>query len=216
QHDPTYIGTMLDSLREGHEVVFLTYDRRAYGVFKVWGSKLNGFLATRLLGKPSSLYLSSFKAFRRGVRDRIVQYKGPFPYIDGLILGNTDRYTTLVGEHRSSLKERSSYTLVGLIEHALNMITSFSVRPLRMISILGCLIGVASVLLLAVLSVLRILYPAYAPPGWTMMVCLLTSFGALQLVCLGVVGEYVGRVLLHSGTRPQYAVRRRIGGGGPP
>src|SRR5437773_7251893 len=83
---------MLNHLREtGADVVYSYYDEKKHSWFRNMGSWLTNAAATFLLGKPRDLYLSSFRAHNRELIDRIIQYRGPYPYIDGLILGATNR-----------------------------------------------------------------------------------------------------------------------------
>src|SRR5437773_6302587 len=82
---------MLDHLREtGADVVYSYYDEKKHNWFRNMGSWLTNAAATFLLGKPKDLYLSSFRAHNRELIDRIIQYRGPYPYIDGLILCQTN------------------------------------------------------------------------------------------------------------------------------
>jgi len=210
QHDPAYIRPMIEKIRQGYDVVYTKYEEKAYGLFKNLGSKINDVMSTWLLEKPADLYLCSFKVVTRKVRDQIIKYPGPYPYIDGTIFTSTRNVAAIPAKHRGTEKDASTYSLRKLIRHWLNMFTNFSVKPLRMIFFLGFFIGLGSFLLVAVLAALRIINPSWTPPGWTMTAALILFFGAIQLISLGLVGEYIGRILLFINKRPQFVVRDRV------
>lgn len=210
QHDPACIPQLVAKLRQGSDVVYVSYEAKQYGAMKNLGSKINDVMSTALLDKPRDLYLSSFKAITSAVRDQIIRYTGPHPYVDGLILAATRNVATVPAVHRGTAKRTTTYSISGLVGLWLNMFTNFSVRPLRTIFLLGSVTGLVSLVLAAALSANKIFRPDYAPSGWTMLAVLLLFFGALQLMCLGLVAECVGRILLLVNRRPQFAVRDAI------
>src|SRR5207247_7536520 len=108
------------------------------------GSRFTNHAATILLCKPMHLYMSSFRAHKREIIDRIIQYRGPYPYIDGLILGATTRIERLLVRHEPRGGGQSGYTLRKLVRLWLNMFFNFSIMPLRVASLMGgllCVIG---------------------------------------------------------------------------
>jgi glycosyltransferase involved in cell wall biosynthesis len=211
QHDPAYIPQMIEKIKQGYDVVYVKYDQKEYGRLKNLGSKINDIMSTWLLDKPADLYLSSFKALTRKIKDQILRYPGPYPYIDGAIFTSTRNVVSIPAKHRGTDKTSSTYSLKKLMEHWLNMFTNFSVKPLRAIFFLGFFTGIGSFALFLVLSVIKIINPSLSPPGWTMIAALILFFGALQLVCLGLVGEYIGRILLFINKRPQFVIRDKVG-----
>jgi len=100
----------VDKLNEGYDVAYSYYKKKEHSFLRNLGSQFNNIVATVLLGKPRDLYLSSFKAINRFVIDEVVKYKGPYPYIDGLILRFTRNYGRVQVEHHASLKGKSGYT----------------------------------------------------------------------------------------------------------
>ena len=163
-----------------------------------------------LIDKPSNLYLSSFKAFSSKVKDQIIRYTGPYPYIDGIILSITQNITSLNVKHRSTIKVLSTYSFKKLISLWLNMFTNFSIQPLRVIFMFGSLTFVGTLFAIAGLTILRLASHDYVPPGWTMLSILILFFGSIQLICIGFVGEYVGRILLLNNKRPQYIIKDKV------
>src|SRR5260370_10111578 len=99
---------MLDHLREtGADVVYACYDEKKHHWFRNMGSWRTNAAATFLLGKPKDIYLCSFRAHNRELIDRIIQYRGPYPYIDGLIPSATNRFERLLVRHEPRMRGRS-------------------------------------------------------------------------------------------------------------
>jgi undecaprenyl-phosphate 4-deoxy-4-formamido-L-arabinose transferase len=159
-----------------------------------------------VLGKPRDLYLSSFRAMRRELIERIVVYRGPYPYLDGLILGATNRIATLEVAHAERSRGRSGYTLRKLIRLALSLLFDFSVMPLRIASVLGMGLCVVGGVVLAEV-VIETVWVGQRQIGWGSLMGALAVFSGAQLLMLGLIGEYVGRAFLTVSGKPQSLVR---------
>jgi undecaprenyl-phosphate 4-deoxy-4-formamido-L-arabinose transferase len=209
QNPPEEIERLAAKLAEGYDVVFGQYERKHHARWRNLGSRFNNLMATLMIGKPLDLYLSSFKALDRFVIDELVKYRGPYPYIDGLIWRVTRNYATVLVRHDPRQEGRSGYTLWKLISLWLNMFTSFSVLPLRAAACTGALCALAC-LLFAVVCLVEKLRDPSLPMGWaSLMVGMLGLFG-VTLLALGVVGEYVGRLFMQHSGQPQFVVRRAV------
>jgi glycosyltransferase involved in cell wall biosynthesis len=189
------------------EVVYSRYADKKHHWARNVASWLANCCATLLLGKPQDLYLSSFRALRRDLVGRIVAYRGPYPYVDGLILGATNRIATLEVEHVERQGGRSGYTLRKLIRLALSLLFDFSVMPLRIASVLGVLLCVLGALILAEV-LLETLFVGQRQLGWGSLMGALAVFSGAQLLMLGIIGEYVGRAFLTVSGKPQSLVRK--------
>lgn len=198
---------LVEHLRQtGAEVVYSSYDRKQHPWLRNVGSWLLNRCSTFLLGKPRGLYLSSFRALRCELVERIVSHRGPYPYIDGLILGATNRIETLRVAHVERAQGRSGYTLRKLVRLAMSALFDFSVMPLRAASVLGILLCTVGVLLLGEV-VVETLTVGARQPGWGSLMGALAVFGGAQLLMLGIIGEYVGRAFLTVSGKPQSLVR---------
>ena len=127
----------------------------------------------------------------------------------------TDNIAQIEVEHCPRRAGRSGYTLWKLIRLWLTMFVNFSVAPLRLSAVLG--LGVSAFgLLMAVWSLMEKLLGLDVPTGWTTLYVTVVIFAGIQLVMLGLLGEYVGRGLLEANRAPQFVVREVHGGGFPP
>jgi undecaprenyl-phosphate 4-deoxy-4-formamido-L-arabinose transferase len=191
------------------DVVYGRYREKRHHWFRNLGSWANDRLATLMLKKPKDLYLSSFKVLDRFVVDEVIRYRGPFPYIDGLIFRTTRNIAQIEVEHRDRLAGRSGYTLRKLVRLWLNMFLGFSIAPLRLSVVLGLVTSAFSLLLLFAILIDKLWVNPNVPVGIPTVLTCIALFSGVQLIVLGMVGEYVGRIYLEQNGMPQYVVRYR-------
>jgi len=189
------------------DAVYGRYREKRHHWFRNLGSWLNDRLATLMLKKPADLYLSSFKVLNRFLVDEVIRYRGPFPYIDGLIFRTTRNIGQIEVEHEERIAGRSGYTLRKLVRLWLNMFLGFSIAPLRLSVVLGLVTSFFSVLLLFGILVDKLWVNPNVPVGIPTVLTCIALFAGVQLVVLGMVGEYVGRIFLEQNGMPQYVVR---------
>jgi glycosyltransferase involved in cell wall biosynthesis len=201
---------LLEHLRAGSaDVVYARYEEKRHHWARNLGSWMTNRVASWLLGKPKRLYLCSFRAMRRQLVEHITAYQGPYPYVDGLILGATQRIETLLVKHEERVAGSSGYTLRKLTRLWMNMFFNFSIMPLRLSSLLGA--AMCATGLLALMLVLgELLFLGTRAPGWASLMAATFVFSGTQLIMLGVIGEYLGRAYLTVSGKPQALVRRRV------
>lgn len=208
QHPPEAIGKMVGVLLDGYDVCYTTYLNRQHAAWKKVGSKFNDWVATQLLDKPKGLYLSSFKALRKEVVDEVIKYDGPYAYLDGLILDVTRSITTVAIHHQARHDGKGNYNLSRSLSLWLKMATSFSVFPLRLASIAGFSLASFSMVMILVVIVAKLLHPGIQA-GWSSLIATILFIGGIQTLCIGMVGEYLGRTYLKLNHKPQYVVAHR-------
>lgn len=198
---------MFRHLRDtGAEVVYAKFHRKQHSWWRNLGSRAVNRLATLLLEKPRDLYLSSFRAMRRTLMERLVGYRGPYPYLDGLIMSATDRIASLEVEHAPRAVGQSNYTLRRLVRLAMNLCFDFSIMPLRIASVLGLVLCIVGALILGE-ALIETLAWGRQQAGWASLMGAVTVFSGAQLLMLGLIGEYVGRAFLTVSGKPQSLVR---------
>ena len=177
------------------------------------GSRFTNWCADRLIDKPKGLYLSSFRCINAFVRERIVtSYDGPYPYVDGLIFQVTQNVGRLQVHHLARLEGQSNYTLRRLLRLWLSMFLNFSVMPLRLATLFGLGFGFLGVVAAAIVIIEAILSDK-PPQGWASLMVAVLVLAGVQLVVIGVIGEYLGRMFLAVNRKPQYLVREVFRGG---
>lgn len=200
------VGKLLSKLEEGYDVVYAKYAAKEHSKFRNFGSKVNSLMAEYLLGKPKDLYVSSYFVAKRFVIDKMMEYEHSYPYLIGLVLRTTANITNVEVLHRSREIGESGYTLKKLLKLWLNGFTAFSIQPLRVATLLGCLSAVGGFLFMIYVIINRIVNPA-VPMGWSSMIASIFMMGGLILLVLGMIGEYVGRIYISMNHAPQYIIR---------
>jgi hypothetical protein len=160
-----------------------------------------------MLKKPGNLYLSSFKAINRFLINEIITYTLPYPYIDGLVLRTTSNIGTLQVEHSARKYGKSGYTLKKLISLWINTFTNFSVIPLRISTGMG-FVSAAIGFCVAIETIIEKIINPTLPIGYAFLVFLITIFAGTQLIAIGMVGEYLGRMFLYHNKKPQFSIRK--------
>jgi polyisoprenyl-phosphate glycosyltransferase len=206
QHPPEAIPSMLDKLAAGADVCYTNYANRQHAAWKIAGSKFNDVMASWLLSKPKGLYLSSFKALKRGVVDQIRSHEGPFAYLDGLILDITRRIATVEIQHGTRAYGEGNYSFKKSISLWLRMVTGTSIVPLRMVTLMGALIALLGFMGAVFVIVSNILYPNESK-GWASIIVTILLVSGFQTLFIGVLGEYLGRIHLRLNNKPQYLFR---------
>jgi glycosyltransferase involved in cell wall biosynthesis len=211
QNPPAEAVKLWKAIRKlGCDVVYGRYREKRHHWLRNLGSWLNGRMATWLLRKPPHIYLSSFKIMNRFAVREVTRYRGPFPYIDGLIFRVTDRIEQIEVVHHPRSAGRSGYTLRKLLRLWLNMFLGFSIAPLRATVVLGFGTAAFSLGLLVLIVLDKLFVNPDVPVGIpTVLVCI-ALFAGVQMFVLGMLGEYLGRVLLAQSGLPQFVVRDSV------
>ena len=193
----------------GLDVLFGHYEEKQHSAWRNFGSWFTNRMTNWALDKPHGFYLSSFRCVSAFVARQVVSYAGPYPYIDGLLLQVTQRIGSIEVRHEPRRAGTSTYTLRRLMRLWLSAWINFSVLPLRIATVMGMMIAVSGVLALG--WVVWLWLKQEGPQfgfGWIMAALLI--FSGSQLVMLGLIGEYVGRMFLTVNQRPQAVVREVV------
>jgi len=199
----------------GLDVVFGHYAVKQHSAWRNLGSWFTNRMTDWALDKPPGFYLSSFRCVSAFVAKEVVGYAGPYPYIDGLLLQVTQRIGSIAVKHEARVAGESTYTLNRLLRLWLSAWINFSVLPLRVATVLGLII--AAVGMAALVAVAWLWWWDQGPAtGWGWLMAAMLIFSGTQLVLLGLIGEYIGRMFLAVNQRPQSVVRdvRRGGASG--
>lgn len=209
QTHPSQIKKMLDKLEEGYDLVFASYPEVKQSLFRRLGSWFNSATVNFLLKTPKEIKVTSFFVFRKFMLKAILEYKNSYTHLRGLLFSATRNIGTVEVEHFERVEGTSNYTLTKLIRLWSSCI-NFSIIPLRVSGVIG---GITSGLgfLFCVFIVIRKLINPDMAAGWTSTIAIELFFSGLILMCLGVTGEYIGRIFLAINSTPQYVIRREAG-----
>ncbi|MDE1903508.1 MAG: glycosyltransferase family 2 protein [Alphaproteobacteria bacterium] len=207
QNPPSEVLRLLEhAQRGGADVVYAKPLEKHHAGWRNLGSRFTNRIADLVLDKPKGLYLSSFRCISAFAAQQAIAYEGPFPYVDGLLLQVTQRIDSLAVEHLPRPHGHSNYTLRRLIRLWLNMFVNFSVMPLRLSTVTGIGLSILG-MVGAAWAAVSALFLEKTPPGWASLTVAVMLLSGVQLLILGLVGEYLGRLYLTVNRRPQTVVR---------
>lgn len=192
-----------------HDVVFGKFIKKGHDGFRNFGSYVNNLMASWLLDKPKNIKVSSFYIMRRYVVDGIAEYSNPYPYIAGLIFKVTDNIGNIEVLHSEREDGSSNYTFIKLLKLWFNGFTNFSVKPLRITTVIGMILSSVG-FILSILLVVRKFLNQDVQLGWTSTIALIVFFGGIQLISIGMLGEYIGRIFISVNNFPQYVIKETL------
>jgi glycosyltransferase involved in cell wall biosynthesis len=199
QNPPSEIIKLIEEAERGDfDVVYSQYQEKKHSAFRNLGSGLLNYLISNLIGKPRDLYLSSFKLISKDIIEEIIKYKGPFPYIDGLIFQITDNVGKVTVEHHERSNGTSNYTFSKLYSLFLTAILGYSIVPIRILNFIG-LFAIFMSFVQGIFNFQSIFqnFPPY----------LLFKDGII-LIALSLIGEYLGKSFLILSGKPQYVIKK--------
>ncbi len=206
QHEPESIPNLLNQLNETDaDLVYGVYDSKKHAGGRNLGSWIVNRFYRLVFGLPVTV--TSFRAMRRELTDAILRYNLNFTYIDGLLAWNTQRIEMVTVTHHERVGGKSGYTLSTLFGLAMNVFANFSLIPLQAVSLLGIVAAVGGIglgfwyLIAAFFSLIEV-------PGYASIIVAVLVLGGLQLLSLGIMGEYLGRLHMNVNRKPQYTIRQ--------
>ncbi len=210
QHPPEEIATLLEAIRARPEVdcVIGAYRRKRHGPIRRLGSRVMAHLNEAFYGKPRDLTITSFRVLRRQVAQAVCAHGTAKPIISPLLLRSTRRIVNVQVDHCPRPKGRSGYSLPRLVQITLDNLIGASTLPLKAVSLLG-LASAAGSVVLGLVYLFRYLTGAIGVPGFVTQVLLITFFGGMTLLSVGILGEYVLRIIHEVARPPRYIVRHR-------
>jgi glycosyltransferase involved in cell wall biosynthesis len=210
QHPPALISVFLARWREGHQVVQAIRaagpERPAKRIF----SRLFYRVLHALSGVEVPAGSADFRLLGRPVVDAVLQSAGHLLFLRGLLpyLGYETSFVPFTAPPR--IAGRTSYTWRKMVQLSIDGLMSFSIVPLRLAIAVGVSVSVASFLYLVYIVIIWLTARGVVP-GWASTVGLLSLLGGIQLLTLGILGEYLARLFLSSLNRPSFVIREQTG-----
>jgi len=205
QNPPEEIGRLLELLVDGNDVVYGTPASEQHSVWRAAASRVTKYALEEAMGASAARSVSAFRLFRTDLRRAFERYQSPDISVDVLLTWATTRFTAVKVRHEPRAGGRSNYTFGRLVHHALNMMTGFTTRPLRLASLIGFLFTIFGVGIF-LFVVVRNLVQGDPVPGFPFLASIVAIFSGVQLLILGIMGEYVARMHLRLLERPTYVV----------
>ena len=201
---------MITELERGcYDVVFAKYPNQQEKKYRLLGSLVNNKMTEVMLGRPKGIRVNSFFVMRSFVKDALIKYSNNYPYLYGMIFTITKNVANVDVEHRPRTIGKSNYTFKSLLKLWMNGFLNFSVEPLRVASRIGITITVIS-FIIAVILVIQRIFGSTQAIGWTSIMITIIFFSGVQLVGIGLLGEYLGRLYISNNGLPRAIVKETI------
>ena len=210
QDPPAVCIELITKWEEGYEVVYAQRRSRKDTFFK----RLTADMYYRTLSSLSSVDIprntGDFRLVDRKVVDVVRQMKEHNRFLRGMFSFTGFKQAAVLFDRHPRYDGKSEYTFKKLIKLAKDGIFGFSDAPLQLVSRLGYYVSVLSVLGILYAISIKIFFPSIAIPGWTMIVVAIFFTSGVQLIMLGVIGEYIGRIYTEVRDRPNYIIAEEI------
>lgn len=201
---------IIKPLEEGHDVASAKYTQYKQSLFKSFGTFVNRKMSEIIIEKPKNVQFTNFMAIQKYIAKEIIRYNNPYPYISGLLLRTTRDIINVPMEERSRISGNTNFTLKKLVGLWMNGFTAFSVKPLRLSTIIGVVLSIVGFLYGLYIIIRKIIEPASILMGYSSIMAILLFIGGIIMIMLGIIGEYIGRIYICINKSPQYVIKETI------
>lgn len=204
QHSPEDIPLL--AARKDHDVVIAQFRGKKHSLGKRLASRLKGYFDTLIIGKPANIRLSPFRMINRVTADGMLMIRTASPFIPALIFYVTKDVVGVPIEHQPRAEGKSNYTFFKMLRVFNNLLIGNSSFLLRLIGYVGIAISLVSIFYAGWIFLRQIVSPTFVP-GWTSVIVSVLFVGGLLLFSVGIIGEYLIRIISGVEARPGYVIR---------
>lgn len=210
QNPPSEIIHLINKTKEDdYDLVFGQFKEKKHASYRRLGSKLIGYLNYKIFNKPRDIVLTNFRIIRKDVIERVLLHKTAYPYIPGLVLMYSSSIANVLVAHHSRAEGRSNYTIKKIFSLVSRLLINYSSYPLRVMSSIGLVVSGLS-FLVAVFYLLYAFFVGSNVQGWTTLVVLTSFLGGFIIALLGIIGEYLSRILDQLSSEYSYFIKEIV------
>ncbi len=206
QHRPDSIKDLLSHLDQSTSLVYGVAIAEEHNRVRNLSSQISKWFLSKVIGMRQAANASAFRAFATDLRESWFGISDTRISIDVLLSWSTNSFELVNVKMDKRAVGRSNYTFNKLLKHLFNMILGFSTRPLTLITIIGCALGVLGLTIMCWVLIMYF-FGSSSVAGFTFLASLISLLGGMQLVGLGIIGQYLGRVYERSMGKPVYQVK---------
>jgi len=212
QHPPEELPKLVRAMQEHPDMdcVMGLYESKSHSLFRNIGSVLVQKVMNKLYEKPEHITTTSFRIMKREVAEIALLYRTANPQLGPLIVRITRRIMNVPVEHHPRSRGKSGYGLRVLMRETLRSVVNASLAPLRLVSGIGMFFAAAAFVWGAALIVLRLLGDI-SVAGYTSLIVAIAFFSGMILFSIGILGEYIGRIINEISGMPRYTIRSHTG-----
>ena len=207
QHPPEELPKLIEALEDDPKIdcIIGKYESKSHGIIRNLGSKLVGFLLRRLSGRPKGLKTTSFRAFKRPVGEAILAHRTVRPVMGSLVLMSTNRIKNVTVEHHARPHGNSGWGFGKMVLATKDLVFNSTTWPLRSFIYMGMITAI-SAFLAGGFMLVSYLYGSITVPGYTSLILTMLFLGGIQLAGLGMMGEYIDRILSEVQSPPRWVI----------
>ena len=206
QDDVDAMDKMLEEYKDGAEIVYgVRAARDTDTVFKRTTAKWY-YKILNLLGAEVVYNHADYRLMSRRALEALEQFHEVNLFLRGLIPLVGFKSSSVYYDRKERVAGESHYPLSKMLSLGFNGVTSLSVRPLKLITGLGFLMSLVSLIAVVVTVIIKLF--GYTVQGWTSLLCVIFLLGGIQIFCLGVIGEYIGKMYAETKARPRYIIEK--------
>lgn len=209
QDDINAMNDMVDAYLDGCEIVYGVRSRRDTDTFFKRFTAEGFYKVLNWMGAEVVFNHADYRLVSSRVLQEFANYKEVNLFLRGMFPLVGFKSTSVYYERHERIAGESHYPLTKMLALAFDGITSLSVKPLHMITGLGC--GIALLSFIGVIWSVIVALTGHAVTGWASMTSMICFIGGVQLICLGVLGEYIGKIYMEVKHRPRYIISERTG-----
>lgn len=210
QDDVNVIAEMVDKYIEGYDIVYGVRNNRDTDTFFKRNTALAFYKIMRIMGVKSVFNHADYRLMSKRAMEQLTMYKEQNLFLRGIVPLIGYKTTSVYYKRAERFAGESKYPLKKMISFAVDGITSFSTKPLSLIMGLGFLLVFLSILGILYILVCSLTGNGQLTPGWSSLMVSIWLIGGVQLLCLGVVGEYIGKIYMEVKGRPRFNVETAL------
>lgn len=196
-------------IEDGHDVSIAKYPERKQSAFKNFGTSVNKKMTEFIINRPKDMEFTNFMILRSYIVKEIIKYKNPYPFFTGLILRTTKDIVNVDMEERERFSGSSTFTFSKMLGMWVNGLTAFSIKPLRISSLVGVICAMGG-FIFGLVTIIRKLVISNISVGWSSTISIMLFIGGLIMLMLGMIGEYLGRIYISLNNSPQFVIKEKI------
>ncbi len=208
QDDTAVIGTMVCKYIDGADIVYGVRKSRQTDTFFKKNSALLFYKIMNSLGAKTVYNHADYRLMSKRTVKKLLSYRERNMFLRGIVPTIGFKTDTVYYDRHARMAGESKYPLKKMISFAVDGITSFSVRPIRLVFTIGIIMLLATISIS--LYVLVSYFGGQTWPGWTSLMLSLWFIGALVLISLGIIGEYIGKIYIEVKDRPRFFIEKSI------
>lgn len=206
EQKPEDIIKLYGKINEGHDLVYGIYEKRKHSLWRNVTSNTVRKLFNFCIPKMNYDY-TSFRIMKKDIGKSLALFDSPFPFVDGYLSWITNKYSTVTVEHSNRQYGESNYNIAKLVKHTLNIIVTFSELPLKAATWLGLsTFGLGSIWFIII--IIQKIFNGISISGYSSIMACILFFGGIQMLVLGIFGEYLGRISFKTSKKPLYIISK--------